>query len=80
MKPNNATPITRLSRALSGALLVAGLATTLAACTGDYGPQTSGSIQSDIDSSRWVNQLPPDVPSGQSGLVQSPNPSSLSLE
>ena len=57
--------IVRPGRALSSALIVAGFLTTLAACAGDYGPQTSGAIQNDIDSSRWVNQLPPSTPGAQ---------------
>ncbi len=62
----NKASIVQARRALSSALIVAGLLTTLAACSGtDYGPQTSGSIQSDIDSSRWVNQLPPQIPDSQ---------------
>jgi hypothetical protein len=62
-----------IGRALASALMVAGLATTLAACAGDYEPATSGAIQSDIDSSRWLNQLPPQAPDTQSqSLVQSP--------
>jgi hypothetical protein len=49
----------RPRRALASAVIAAGLLAGLAACGGaDYGPQTSGAIQSDIDSSRWVNQLP----------------------
>ena len=49
---------------LARVLIVAGMMATLAACA-DYGPPTSNNIQSDIDSSRWINQLPPMIPDAQ---------------
>jgi type IV pilus biogenesis protein CpaD/CtpE len=52
-------------RVIARALMLAGFVATLAACA-DYGPSTSSAIQSDIDSSRWVNQLPPETPDMQS--------------
>jgi type IV pilus biogenesis protein CpaD/CtpE len=64
MTRNNDAATDRPRHALARALIVAGMMATVAACADD-GPSTGSAIQSDIDSNRWVNQLPTDIPDAQ---------------